>query len=170
MNQLAIIGNLGTNSADHAANLSAVSNAVDSLHTPAIYWVVVIVGVIASRWLVRPSDRDTQHGDWLIYIASAILFLIALLAYLHIRNKFIDIFAELTESVHSLLIMPMLLGSSPIGAVLLILSWYYFHPIARRPNREYNGIISFINLLMPMAEFIIFLGSLILVGLFLRLI
>ena len=170
MNQLAIIGILDTNSIDRAANLTAVSRAVDSLHTPTIYWAVVIVGLIASRWLVRPPGRDNQHGDWLIYIASAGLFLIALLAYLHIRGRFIDIFAELTESVQSLLIMPMLLGSSPIGAVMLILSWYYFHPIARRTNREYHGIKSFINLFMPMAVFIIIFGSLIIGSLFLRMI
>jgi len=167
---LAIIGRLGTNAIDRAADLNAVAQAVIVLHTPVSYWIVVIVGVVASRWLVRPPENTAQQHDGAIYIASACLFVVALLTYLHVRNQFITIFAELLERSDDLLIMPMLLGSSPIGAALLILSWYYAHPIARRRVGSCSNARAILTSFVPMVLVFVLIGALITFGLFLRLV
>lgn len=170
MELLTIVGSLGTNALDRLDSPATIEQVVMSLHTPTSYWVVVIIGLIASRWLVQPPEKKVHRMDEVIYIASAGLFLVALLFYLHIRNKFIPIYAELWEQPESLLIIPILLGSSPLGAVLLILSWYYAHPIARRRVDREPGARDVLCTFIPMAVVFVVIGTLIAIGLFLRLV
>lgn len=169
MNLLTIIGNQ-TTSPNENAELAAVEQAVNALHTPLSYWIVIIIGLVASRWLVRPPEKEVQKNDDAVFLASACLFVVALLSYLHIRNQFIPIYVDLIGRSDALLTMPMLLGSSPIGAVLLILSWYYVHPIARRQVGPSTGIKTILNSFAPMVLLFIFIGALITMGLFLRLV
>lgn len=133
MNILSIIGSLdaGTNTVTSVDRLHySMDNALSLLQTPTSFWVIILLGIALSPWMVRRQAATTTRQRISIYGAAAVIFLTTLLLFLRLRQQFISICADLLGSPEWFLIFPFQLGASSTGAILLVLAWYYVHPMA----------------------------------------
>jgi len=131
MHILAIIGTLGpSNATADEVHRRSMEFALSLLQTPSLFWVIIIAGIILSPWAVRTKETYTSKLRYIILAFSAVLFLSGILVFVHVRRHFISLFGDFFDSPEFFLIFPFQLGASSIGAVLLVLAWYYVHPLA----------------------------------------
>jgi hypothetical protein len=90
-----------------------------------------------------------------------------LLAFTH---RFTEIFADLLGSPAQLLVFPFVLGASPLGAALLVLAWYYLHPLPRLQAAPATPFRAGLKAFSPMMIGIMIFGFSVVVSIFTRLI
>ena len=171
MQLLAIIGSLEPGSAAAISSPHSMESMVTLLSTPPSFWVVIILGIAASPWMVR-RPVESYTGRYIgPFTASALIFLGTILLFMKVRQEFISIFADLFGSPEQLFIFPFALGSSPLGAVLLVLAWYYVHPVPRIKESAGGGAVvkSRLTSFAPMIFTIILFGIAINFSLMMRL-
>jgi hypothetical protein len=171
MQLLAIIGSLEPGSAVATNSQHSMETMVTLLSTPPSFWVVIILGIVASPWMVRPQAHTAKRRYMATYIVAALIFVAAILMFHLIRDRFISIFADLLGSPEQLFIFPFVLGACPLGAVLLVLSWYYVHPVPRIKESADGGVgvKSRLTSFAPMIFAIILFGIAIVFSLTMRL-
>jgi len=159
----------GTNSAASVSTPFVMESMVNLLSTPPSFWIVIILGIIASPWMIRPPAYSSIRRNTITYIASALFFIAAILLFILIRDRFISIFADLMRTPRFLFIFPFALGASPIGAALLVLSWYFVHPIPRLKEETGKGIHADFLAFTPMILTTVLLGAAMVISIFIRL-
>lgn len=150
---LAIIGTLGpSNATADEVRRRSMEFALSLLQTPSLFWVIILAGIILSPWAVRAKDPCTSKLRYAILAFSAVFFLSAILMFIFVRRHFINLFEDFFDSPEFFLIFPFQLGASSIGAVLLVLAWYYVHPLVwlrpRMPTKKMAIFSSFAPMLL----------------------
>jgi hypothetical protein len=171
MQFLAIIGEIGTNHVDSVTTQVSLDAMVSSLETPSVFWIVIILGMVFSPFMVHPrSGCVNKKAQMYLYVISAILFFLSIMAFLHVRDSFVLIFADLLPPAYGMLSFPILLGSSPLGAALLIFAWYYAHPVYRLKAGQDSTKTSILRTFTPMMLMFLFVSFAITIGFFIRLV
>jgi len=170
MTPLAIIGRLDQSAAAGATSRQALDTMVALLRTPPSFWIVIGLGILASPWLVR-APQDAGRTARLISLAlAAFIFGLAVLALIGFTSRFIEIFADLLGSPSQLLIFPFVLGASPLGAALLVLAWYYVHPLSRLQAASASPLRAGVRAFTPMIVAFVVFGIAVVISVFIRLI
>jgi len=170
MTLLAIITRLEPSDAAGAIPQQSLDATVALLRTPPSFWFVIGLGILLSPWLVHAPKNISNRARHSSLALAAFVFGTAVVLLLIFTTRFIQIFADLFGSPSQLLIFPFVLGASPLGAALLVLAWYYLHPLSRltaAPSRPFRaGLRAF----TPMAIAIIIFGFAVVISIFTRLI
>jgi len=101
---------------------------------------------------------------------AACLFAAGVLVLLVFTHRFIEIFADLLGSPAQLLVFPFVLGASPLGAALLVLAWYYLHPLPRLQASPVTPLRAGLKAFSPMIIGMIIFGFAVVLSIFTRLI
>lgn len=170
MTPLAIIMRLEPSGATGAIAQESLDATVALLRTPTSFWLVIGLGVLLSPWLVHAPENVSNRARQTSLGIAALLFGGAVLLLLTFTTRFIQIFADLFGSPSHLLIFPFVLGASPLGAALLVLAWYYLHPLSRLTAAPASPFRAGIRAFTPMASAIIIFGVAVVISIFIRLI
>jgi len=170
MHILALIGSLETNGVSVADVHNSMERAVSLLETPVTFWVIILAGIALSPWMVRPRAESASTHRKAIFGASALLFLAALLGFMSVRQQFISIYADFFASPEWLLNFPFQLGASTIGATLLVLAWYYVHPVAWLRPGVTTGKMVILKAFTPMILTFVAVGFMMVISVFMRLV
>jgi hypothetical protein len=168
---LIITARLSTNDAASVSAQMSSEQVARLVETPSLFWVVIALGIALSPFMARPvAGHADKKAQAYFYATSAILFFSSVMAFVHIRDRFVLIFADLLRPAYGVLTFPLLLGSSPLGAALLIFAWYYVHPVPRLKAGPRSTGASILRAFIPMVLMFLFISFTVMVGIFMRLI
>jgi len=92
---------------------------------------------------IRWTQQASSDLEGITSFKAGLMNILAIILFLHLRQQFISIMGDLRDSPECFLIFPFQLGASSAGAVLLVLAWYYVHPLAwLRPDATTKRAIS----------------------------
>ena len=106
-----------------------------AIATPYYYWCILAVGVlVASFGLHKIAQRKRLNFNAWMHLGTILLFVAFVYLHFRIRGAFLEMVNGVGLSAWTpidITKLPFLLGSSSLGAVLLIALWIVIHPIIR---------------------------------------